>query len=150
MGHVIMIIKILRPILLSSLLVSCGLFGEHFPQYEIVSVSKTFSGYCFQIKNSGDYYAHYISIRDRNAPERSGFNRKLPALKIENDHLCIPQTYYHFPKQGEVNVDIALRSPTKVMQRRFIMSEFKIVNGVPYPFNPYDYSVPIPDAEDYQ
>ncbi|WP_455819369.1 putative T6SS immunity periplasmic lipoprotein [Pseudomonas cerasi] len=136
--------------LLSSLLTGCWLSGDYTPHYEIVQVSRTGAGFCFHVENPGDYYTHFLSIRDRNAPERSGFNRDFPALIIDNNQICIPEKYYKFPDNGEVNVDIALRSPTKRMIRRFVMSEFKIVNGVPYPFNPREYSIPIPDAEDYQ
>jgi len=142
--------KMLLPAMLSLLLTGCWLLGDYTPHYEIAQVSRPPAGFCFQVENPGDYYVHFLSIRDRNAPERSGFNRDFPALIIDNNQICIPETYYKFPEQGEVNVDIALRSPTKRKINRFIMSEFKIVSGVPYPFNPRDYSVPIPDAEDYQ
>ncbi|BCQ35599.1 MULTISPECIES: putative T6SS immunity periplasmic lipoprotein [Erwinia] len=131
----------LLPTLLSLLLTGCWL-GDHFPPYEVGQVSRTDAGFCFQINNAGDYYVHYLSIRDRHAPERSGFNRKLPALKVANNQLCIPDTYYQFPDYGEINVDISLRSPTeRRMIRRIIISEFRTIKGVPHPFAPRDYSV---------
>lgn len=142
--------KMLFPVIFSSLLSGCWLLGDYTPHYEIAQVSRTHAGLCFQVEKPGDYYAHYLVIRRRDMPQMSGFNREFPALTIADNQLCIPNSYYHFPDSGEINVEIALRSPTKRMINRFIMSEFKIVNGVPYPFNPRDYSVPIPDAEDYQ
>jgi len=142
--------KMLFFVIFSSILSGCGLLGDYTPHYEIVKVSRTHAGFCFQVKRPGDYYAHYLVIRNRDMPQMSGFNKEFPALTIYNNQLCIPDSYYQFPDSGEINVEIALRSPTKRKINRFIMSEFKIVNGVPYPFNPYDYSVPIPDAEDYQ
>lgn len=138
--------KLVLPALLSLLLTSCWL-GDHFPSLEIGKVSKTETGFCFQIKNAGDYYAHYLSIRDRDAPPRSGFNRDFPALAIAHNQLCIPETYYQFPESGEINVEISLRSPTeKRMMRRIIVSEFRMIKGVPHPFAPRDYSV---ITEDY-
>lgn len=140
--------KILLPTLLSLLLTGCWLLGDYTAPNEIGQVSKTDAGVCFQIKNASDYYVHYLSIRDRDAPTRSGFNKKLPALKIAHDQLCISETYYHFPNSGEINIDIALRSPTKKMRRRFIISEFNMVNGEPHPFAPSEYSIPQPDLVD--
>ncbi len=140
------IYKLALPALLSLSLTGCWL-GDHFPSLEIGQVSKTESGFCFQIKNASDYYAHYLSIRDRDAPPRSGFNRDFPALKIANNQLCIPDTYYQFPESGELNVEISLRSPTeRRMMRRIIVSEFMMIKGVPHPFAPRDYSV---ITEDY-
>ncbi|MBK4725262.1 putative T6SS immunity periplasmic lipoprotein [Pantoea agglomerans] len=134
--------KMLLPMLIASLLTGCGLLGDYTPLPEIGQVSRTPSGFCFQIKNPGDYYVHYLSIRDRNAPERSGFNREFPALKIADNQLCIPQAYYQFPADGEINVDIALRSPTKKRAyRRDIVSEFSMEKGVPTPFSPKEYSL---------
>ena len=136
----------LLPALLSLLLTGCWL-GDHFPSLEIGQVSRTDAGFCFQINNAGDYYAHYLSIRDRDAPPRSGFNRDFPALKIAHNQLCIPDTYYQFPESGELNVEISLRSPTeRRMMRRIIVSEFRMIKGVPHPFAPQDYSV---ITEDY-
>ncbi|MBP2155670.1 MULTISPECIES: putative T6SS immunity periplasmic lipoprotein [Erwinia] len=135
----------LFPLLISSLLTGCWLLGDYTPLDEIGQVSRTNSGFCFQIKRPGDYYVHYLSIRDRNAPERSGFNRELPALSIAKNQVCIPQAYYHFPNSGEINVEFALRSPTKKMKRRWIASEFRMVDGEPQPFTPREYSVPTAD-----
>lgn len=138
--------KLVLPALLSLLLTRCWL-GDHFPSLEIGQVSKTDAGFCFQINNAGDYYAHYLSIRDRDAPPRSGFNRVFPALAIAHNQLCIPETYYLFPESGEINVEISLRSPTeRRMMRRIIVSEFRMIKGVPYPFAPQEYSV---ITEDY-
>ncbi|WP_212816083.1 putative T6SS immunity periplasmic lipoprotein [Erwinia rhapontici] len=132
--------------LFSSFLTGCGMLGYYVSPYEIAQVSKNNTGLCFQITKPGDYYVHYLSIRDRNAPEMSGFNRLLPALKITSNQMCIPEAYYKFPENGEINVDIALHSPTKVMKRRNIVSEFRMVNGEPQPFTPREYSVPTADC----
>ncbi|BCQ34447.1 hypothetical protein ERHA54_18880 [Erwinia rhapontici] len=138
--------KIVFPVLLTSLLTGCGLLGDYTPLPEIGQVSRSQAGFCFQIKNPGDYYVHFLSIRERSAPERSGFNREFPALQIADNQLCIPPSYYHFPDDGEINVDIALRSPTKKRKyRRDIISEFRVVNGVPMPFAPKEYSVKTDD-----
>lgn len=131
--------------LFSSFLTGCAMLGYYVSPYEIAQVSKTKAGLCFQIKKTEDYYVHYLSIRDRNAPEMSGFNRLLPALKITNNQMCIPDTYYKFAENGEINVDIALHSPTKVIKRRNIVSEFKMVHGEPQPFTPREYSVSTAD-----
>ncbi|BCQ40526.1 hypothetical protein ERHA54_31290 [Erwinia rhapontici] len=140
--------KMLLLTLFSSLLTSCGLMGDYIPSYEMAAVSKTDDGFCFPIKKSGDYYVHSLSIRDRNAPERSGFNKLHPAIKIDHSQFCIPETYYSFPDSGEVRVDIALRSPTQKMKRRDIVSEFRMVKGVPQPFTADEYTVPTYDSED--
>lgn len=145
---VITIKKVRLPILISSLLTGCGWMGHYSPPNELGQASRTDAGVCFQIKNAGDYYAHYLVIRDSRAPEMSGFNREFPALKITNDQLCIPETYYTFPNSGAKRVDIALRSPTRKMRRRYIVSEFNMVNGEPHPFAPSEYSIPLPDVED--
>lgn len=142
MESVIKKIKTLLSGLLSLLLSGCWLLGDYTPLPEIGQVSMTNSAFCFFIKKPGDYYVHYLSIRDRNAPEKSGFNRMLPALAIVNNQLCIPETYYKFREDGEINVDIALRSPTKKRAyRRDIVSEFRMVKGVPHPFTPKEYSM---------
>lgn len=138
--------KVLLPALISSLLTGCWWMGHYSPPNELGLVSLTNAGVCFQIKNASDYYAHYLVIRDSRAPEMSGFKRKLPALKIAHDQLCIPETYYKFPNSGAKRVDIALRSPTKKMRRRYIVSEFNMVNGEPHPFAPSEYSIPLPDV----
>ncbi|WP_455819772.1 putative T6SS immunity periplasmic lipoprotein [Pseudomonas cerasi] len=136
------------PLLISALLTGCGWMGHYSPPNELGQVSRTDAGMCFQIENAGDYYAHYLVIRDSRAPEMSGFKRKLPALKITNDQLCIPETYYTFPDSGAKRVDIALRLPTRKMRRRYIVSEFNMVNGEPHPFVPSEYSIPLPDVVD--
>lgn len=140
--------KMLLLTLFSSLLSGCGWMGDYIPPDEIAPVSRAKGGFCFPIKKPGDYYAYYLSIRDRNAPERSGFNKLHPAIKIDHSQFCIPETYYSFPDSGEVRVDIALRSPTQKMKRRDIVSEFRMVKGVPQNFNADEYTVPTYDSED--
>ena len=134
--------KVLLPALIASLLTGCGWMGHYSPPNELGQVSLTNAGVCFQIKNASDYYAHYLVIRESRAPEMSGFNREFPALKIANDQLCIPETYYKFPNSSAKRVDIALRSPTKKRAyRRDIVSEFSMEKGVPTPFSPKEYSL---------
>lgn len=139
--------KLLLPALLSSLLTGCWLLGDRFPQDEIGQVARTNAGFCFQIKGARDYDIHYLSIRDRNAPERSGFNKLRPNLKIADNQLCIPEAYYQFPDSGEIRVDIGLDAPTKMMGRRYIVSEFRIVKGIPHPFTAREYSTLIYDGD---
>lgn len=148
MEPVVIIRKLLLLIIFSSFLTGCGLMGDYIPPDEMAPVSSSDGGFCFPIKKPDDYYVYYLSIRERNAPERSGFNKLHPAIKIDHSQFCIPETYYLFPDSGEIRVDIALRSPTQKMKRRDIVSEFRMINGIPHPFTADEYSVPIYDVED--
>ncbi len=146
MNPLMTIKKSLFTTLFFPLLTGCGLLGEQLPQYEVGEAFRVNNGLCFQIKNTENYYVDYLAIRNRDAPEMSGFNRQLPALTISKNNFCIPRNYYQFPAYGEINVVIALMSPTKTMMiRRYIVSEFRMVDGEPQPFTPREYSVPTAD-----
>ncbi|MGV3346530.1 hypothetical protein ACGVWS_12580 [Enterobacteriaceae bacterium LUAb1] len=60
------------------------------------------------------------------------FSKMLPALTIANQQICIPDTYYAFPGNGNMYVDIALESPTHINKRRFIVAKFSMIDGQPH------------------
>ncbi|MGV3346527.1 putative T6SS immunity periplasmic lipoprotein [Enterobacteriaceae bacterium LUAb1] len=137
-------LKILLPTLLSSLLAGCWL-EDYAPPIKTTTVKRTNAGLCFKVTNPGDYRIATLGIKVRGAEK--GFFREMPALTIKKEQLCIPDSWYHFPQNGEFIVDYSLRSPVKIDKRRFIIVVFRLINGEPYPLQPREGEAPDGDLE---
>ncbi|MGV3345749.1 putative T6SS immunity periplasmic lipoprotein [Enterobacteriaceae bacterium LUAb1] len=120
---------IMRNLLLVTVLCSlagCWMGDYHHPS-ETTVVKKTNAGLCFKVNDPGDYRLATLGIKLRDDDE--GFFRKMPALSITDEQLCIPDSYYHFPKNGDYLVDYTLRSPTKVKELRYVVTALRMTDG---------------------
>lgn len=138
--------KKLMIIIFSSLLTGCHLLGDYIPPGETSTVTKTEHGLCFTVPSAGDYRPATLGIRLRDTPAATGFFREMPALAIHQGELCIPDSYYKFPSNGDFIVEYALRSPTQKRERRFVVTVFKMDNGEPHMLKPRDDEVSLPNT----
>ncbi len=122
-------------VILSFLLAGCP-WGDYVPQAQLSTVSRTDDAVCFSFPNAGDYRPAYLSVRERAASPGSGFNKKLPPLKVTANHLCIPDSYYHFPDNGDFYADVTLESPGREKEQRILIAVFRLVDGQPQMLEP--------------
>jgi len=142
-NSIMKIYRLFTTLIFSSLLGGCHLFGDYIPPDETTTVTKTDNGLCFAVPNAGDYRPATIRIRPRNTPEGTGFSRLMPALSINKGALCIADSYYSFPQNGDFIVNYSLRSPTRQRERRFVVVVFKMVNGEPHLLKPSHDEAPL-------
>ncbi|MGV3345752.1 putative T6SS immunity periplasmic lipoprotein [Enterobacteriaceae bacterium LUAb1] len=139
-----MIIRHLLMVTVLCSLAGCWM-GDYSPPIETTTVKRTNAGLCFKVSDPGDYRLATLRIRPRGVVK--DFFRMMPALSITDEQLCIPDSYYPFPKKGDFVVDYSLRSPSKMDKRRFMVAVFRLVDGEPYPLKPRNDEVPESDRE---
>ncbi|MGV3345751.1 putative T6SS immunity periplasmic lipoprotein [Enterobacteriaceae bacterium LUAb1] len=120
---------IIRKLLVATVLcslVGCWMGDYHHPS-ETTVAKKTNAGLCFKVNDPGDYRLATLRIRPRDVVK--DFFVMMPALSIADGQLCIPDSYYHFPKNGDYLVDYTLRSPTKVKEQRYVVTALRMTDG---------------------
>ncbi|MGV3344332.1 putative T6SS immunity periplasmic lipoprotein [Enterobacteriaceae bacterium LUAb1] len=137
-----MIIRHLLPVIVLLSLSGCWM-GDYVPPIETTTVKRTNGGLCFKVTDTGDYRLTYIGIKPRDA--QTSFFRNMPALTITEGQLCVPDSYYHFPEEGDFVVDYSLHSPGRVNRPRFMVAVFRLTGGEPFPLPPRESEIPATD-----
>ncbi|MGV3344334.1 putative T6SS immunity periplasmic lipoprotein [Enterobacteriaceae bacterium LUAb1] len=137
-----MIIRHLLPVIALLSLSGCWM-GDYVPPIENTTVKRSHSGLCFNVKKLDDYKLKALRIRNRDAEK--GFFRNMPALTITEGQLCVPDSYYHFPEEGDFVVEYSLHSPGRVNRPRFMVAVFRLTGGEPFLLPPRESEVPATD-----
>lgn len=88
---------------------------------------------CFSVPESRDYQLVFIGINLREtSPEKRQFVDR-PALRVIENNLCIPPSFYQFQNNSESPyiVEFVLQSQSKSNPPRSFIAGFEIVVGKP-------------------
>lgn len=96
---------------------------------------------CFSVNDGDDYVLKYISINPRGKKpenERVIFN---PQLRISNELLCIPPSFYNFNNNGQYFIQASFSSLRHADSRRRIVSALEVSKGVVHSIRPNDMEI---------
>ncbi|MEI2264072.1 putative T6SS immunity periplasmic lipoprotein [Erwinia sp. CGal63] len=127
-------------LLLVCLITLTGCPGDRWRPDEETTVSVTGDNICFSVPNAEDYQPVNIAINPRGTPSREKAIIFNPALRVVNDQLCVPPSFYAFPENGQFIVSYVLHSEHHKKPPRRMMSGVEIANGCVF-------NIPLTDRE---
>ncbi|MDY1039336.1 putative T6SS immunity periplasmic lipoprotein [Lelliottia sp. CFBP8978] len=96
---------------------------------------------CFSVNGGDDYVLKYISINPRGTKSK---NEKIifsPQLRISNELLCIPPSFYNFNKDGQYFIQASFASLRHEDRPRRIVSALEVSKGVVHNIRPNDMEI---------
>lgn len=94
-------------------LTGCPCIGDRVQPRERAEVSMQGDNVCFEIPAAGDKQPVHIAINPRGTPYRQQSIIFDPVLKVVNEQLCIPPSFFHFPLEGQFIVEFVLASKAR-------------------------------------
>lgn len=122
-------------------LTGCPGSGDRLTPDEEGHVSVKDGAVCFSVADSDDYVLKYISINPRGTKfrdEKIIFN---PTLKIVNELLCIPSSFYKFNENDQYFIRASFASLTHADHPRRIVSALEVSKGVVHNIRPNDMEI---------
>lgn len=94
-------------------LTGCPGQGDRLKADETTTVLKEGDNVCFVVPNARDFQPSYIVINPRETPVQERKYTFLPQLKVRDEKLCIPPSFYSFSMNGQFVVNYILKSRTQ-------------------------------------
>lgn len=140
-----MIFQVLRASLFAIIclqsLTGCPGSGDRLTPDEEGHVSVKDGAVCFSVADSDDYALKYISINPRGTKFRDEKIIFSPSLKIDNELLCIPPSFYKFDENGQYYIRASFASLEYADHPRRIVSALEVSKGVVHSIRPNDMEI---------
>ncbi len=94
-------------------LTGCPGQGDRLKADETTSVMKEGDNVCFVVPDARDFQPSFIAINPRETPVQERKYTFLPQLKVRDEKLCIPPSFYSFSMNGQFVVNYILKSRTQ-------------------------------------
>lgn len=122
-------------------LTGCPGAGDRLEPDEEGHVTVNNGSVCFAVNNSDGYVLKYISINPRGTKPKDENIIFNPSLRINNELLCIPPSFYKFNKDGEYFIQASFASLKHADHPRRIVSALEVSKGVVYSIRPNDMEI---------
>ncbi|ENM1948483.1 hypothetical protein AB6T47_002829 [Citrobacter braakii] len=96
---------------------------------------------CFSVNGGDDYVLKYISINPRGTKSKDEKIIFSPQLRISNELLCIPPSFYNFNKDGQYFIQASFASIRHEDRPRRIVSALEVSKGVVHNIRPNDMEI---------
>ncbi|WP_428945850.1 putative T6SS immunity periplasmic lipoprotein [Pantoea sp. FN060301] len=96
---------------------------------------------CFSVNGGDDYVLKYISINPRGTKSKDEKIIFSPQLRISNELLCIPPSFYKFNKDGQYFIQASFASLRHADRPRRIVSALEVSKGVVHSIRPNDMEI---------
>ncbi|AXU96662.1 hypothetical protein CI789_16425 [Erwinia persicina] len=96
---------------------------------------------CFSVNGGDDYVLKYISINPRGTKPKDEKIIFSPQLRINNEFLCIPPSFYKFNKDGQYFIQASFASFRHADRPRRIVSALEVSKGVVHSIRPNDMEI---------
>lgn len=96
---------------------------------------------CFSVNGGDDYVLKYISINPRGIKQQDEKIIFNPQLRISNELLCIPPSFYNFNKDGQYFIQASFASFRHSDRPRRIVSALEVNKGMIHGIRPNDMEI---------
>lgn len=96
---------------------------------------------CFSVNDGDDYVLKYISINPRGIKQQDEKIIFNPQLRISNELLCIPPSFYNFNKDGQYFIQASFASFRHSDRPRRIVSALEVNKGMIHGIRPNDMEI---------
>ncbi|MBM3062168.1 hypothetical protein GF718_12630 [Citrobacter braakii] len=96
---------------------------------------------CFSVNGGDDYVLKYISINPRGTKSKDEKIIFSPQLRISNELLCIPPSFYNFNKDGQYFIQASFASLRHEDRHRRIVSALEVSKGGVHNIRPNDMEI---------
>lgn len=139
------IFRVLRAILLAVIclqtLTGCPGLGDRLEPDEEGHIIFNNGSVCFSVNGGDDYVLKYISINPRETNPKDERIIFSPQLRINNELLCIPPSFYDFNKDGQYFIQASFASLKHIGCTRRIVSALEVSKGVVHNIRPNDMEI---------
>lgn len=110
-------------------LTGCPGIGDRVLPREEAKVSMQGDSVCFRIPNAEGLQPVHIAINPRGTPFRQQKVIFDPDLKLVNEQLCVPPSFFKFPREGQFIIEYVLASKTRSSTPRIVVTGIEMSNG---------------------
>ncbi|WP_395304352.1 putative T6SS immunity periplasmic lipoprotein [Enterobacter sp. ECC-019] len=96
---------------------------------------------CFPVNGGDGYVLKYISINPRGINPKDEKIVFSPQLRISNELLCIPPSFYQFNKDGQYFIQASFASLRHADRPRRIVSALEVSKGTVHNIRPNDMEI---------
>lgn len=118
----------------SLILTGCPGYGDKMSLDETAQVNRKGDDVCLSINDARDYQPVDMGINLRETPPKEKKFNFSPGLKIVDNNLCIPSSYYHFIDGNKYIVEFILHSANSYDEPRSFVVGVGVNNNQVYNF----------------
>lgn len=126
------VLSTILTIVIALILLGCPGPGDRLASDETTKVISSGDKVCFFIPEPLDYQAIDMGINSRGTASKEKVFITEPNLSVVNGKLCIPPSFYKFPKNGKLIAEFILLSKRSDNNTRKFVVGIGIANGNVY------------------